>query len=340
MAPIHDAAAKGDLAQVSALLDAGTDINGKTWFWGLSPLQLALKGRHTAVVKLLLERGADAKALKSDADSLLAAVISEGRADLVPVLLDHGCGTANDALHFAVHCGMPELTTAMLARGAKVEGKNAAGLTFLMQAAVDKNFEIARILLDHGAKASAKKSDGATALHFACTQMKKPPTRELIELLLQRGADVNARIRGTDLTPLWAAWSVDDRMLRLELIRFLLENGADLNIRLFNAQRVLAEKMSLGEPSAEAMQGESLLEATLKTEADDTALISLLQNWNPKSSARAPQPAQPTPEQSLATTSISVQCDSCAKQFKAPIQAAGKTTKCPKCSQPIVIPHS
>ena len=55
-APIHDAAKKGDVAAITAALDAGADINASEG--GGTPLYFAVKRGHLAAAKLLIERGA------------------------------------------------------------------------------------------------------------------------------------------------------------------------------------------------------------------------------------------------------------------------------------------
>ncbi|MFD2058034.1 ankyrin repeat domain-containing protein [Mesorhizobium calcicola] len=59
-AAIHDAATKGDVAAITAALDAGAGVDesdGKA-----TPLYLAVKGGQFAAAKLLIERGADVNA--------------------------------------------------------------------------------------------------------------------------------------------------------------------------------------------------------------------------------------------------------------------------------------
>lgn len=56
-AALRDAATRGDLARVKALLDAGTDVNAATEY-GATALSYACDKGHVEVVKLLLARGA------------------------------------------------------------------------------------------------------------------------------------------------------------------------------------------------------------------------------------------------------------------------------------------
>lgn len=53
--PLHDAAGRGDVAQVQRLLDQGGDVNAREDQWGVTPLHLAAT---VAVAQVLLAHGA------------------------------------------------------------------------------------------------------------------------------------------------------------------------------------------------------------------------------------------------------------------------------------------
>src|ERR1044072_9164034 len=55
---LYEAARKGDVAEVKAVLDKGADVNAK-FRYGATALFKAAERGHTEVVKLLIERGAD-----------------------------------------------------------------------------------------------------------------------------------------------------------------------------------------------------------------------------------------------------------------------------------------
>lgn len=88
-APIHDAAKTGDVAAITAALDAGADINAIDG--GGTPLYFAVRRGHLAAAKLLIERGADVKVGSNYWGGLLTIASVKARADLIALLL------ANDA---------------------------------------------------------------------------------------------------------------------------------------------------------------------------------------------------------------------------------------------------
>ena len=70
-APIHDAAKKGDVAALEALLTAGADVNESDGFG--TPLYFAARRGHVAAAKLLIERGADVNASAKFGPALISA---------------------------------------------------------------------------------------------------------------------------------------------------------------------------------------------------------------------------------------------------------------------------
>jgi ankyrin repeat protein len=85
--PLTDAASKGDIESVKALLDDGADVN--EWCLGFSPLMAASSG-YADVVKLLLDRGADVNLSAKRGDSPLGLAVCSGQADIAKLLIEKG----------------------------------------------------------------------------------------------------------------------------------------------------------------------------------------------------------------------------------------------------------
>ena len=96
--------------------------------------------------------------------------------------------------------------------------KDRLDTTPLHYAALYGNVESVRILLEHGADVNARNKSEATALIYAAYNFDK--TR----LLVEKGADVNAHST-SGMTPLLVAVSVHGN---LATVRYLLEKGADV----------------------------------------------------------------------------------------------------------------
>ncbi len=96
------------------------------------------------------------------------------------------------------------------------------GMTLLMNAVLEEKTdpEVVRVLLERGADVNAKDRDGWTALHFAARDQKKT----IVPLLLAAGAEVDP-VESFGNTPLWrAVMSVQGDPT---VIAHLVAHGAD-----------------------------------------------------------------------------------------------------------------
>ena len=99
------------------------------------------------------------------------------------------------ALHMAAQTGSVSAVVFLLAHGAKVDLRNSEGETPLHEAAFAAHPEVIRALLDAGANIRLPTGDYSyTALHNVLKHKNTvtPKQIETIELLLDRGLDVNA----------------------------------------------------------------------------------------------------------------------------------------------------
>jgi ankyrin repeat protein len=99
-----------------------------------------------------------------------------------------------------------------------VNARDRLDTTPLHYAALYGNAESVRMLLDHGADANARNKSQATPLLYGAYDFEK--TR----LLVEKGSDVNAR-SAADMTPLLVAVSVHGNTAT---VRYLIEKGADV----------------------------------------------------------------------------------------------------------------
>jgi ankyrin repeat protein len=209
-----------DIAKVKLLVEHGANVNALAE--GTTPLLIAAGTPHAeAVVRYLLEKGADWRAVNQlGADAVMVAAL-DGAAGNLKILLEANAGGAHQAKerHISARPGtiFDEAATERIR-------KRAEGVTALMSAARGGCSACVRLLLENGADAKVRTNAGLTALHFAAFK----GDLAMVKALLEAGAPVNvADDRG--LTPLIMA--ANSRSKDPDVVRLLLEHGADLQLK-------------------------------------------------------------------------------------------------------------
>jgi ankyrin repeat protein len=189
------------------LVDAGAKVRVRTIDLGNTPLILAARRAGNArTVKLLLECGADANERNNAGSSPITSGAASGDLETVRLLLDAGAKTDD----------FPS------SKDPRATDIVAGFRTPLMWAAYHNDVAMVRFLLDRGADPNRSTYFGNPLSH-ACWK----DGFEAADLLLDRGAKVNARDAVADFTPLH--WAAGDETLRPHLVKLLLGNGADPN---------------------------------------------------------------------------------------------------------------
>jgi cytohesin len=201
---LFEAVNKGDIEQIKQLIANGADVNAKwgdtntkqekenssSWEADNTPLYYAADSNKMDVVKLLVEAGANVNAGQWPP---LPTAVGEKNMGMVEYLIDHGADV----------------------------DFNDGGWTLLMES-FSSGKEMVKLLIDRGADIHVRCEwvGGVTALHRAI----RYSYRDIAELLIQRGLDVNAG----PWTPLHVAADEKDR---LEMTEFLIQKGADVNAK-------------------------------------------------------------------------------------------------------------
>ncbi len=154
-AAIHDAALKGDVAAITAALDAGASVDEGDKRG--TPLYLAVRGGHLAAAKLLIERGADVNAAPTPPlGPPLMPAVAKRNIDLINLLLDAGANAnarrgGDTVLHIAVTFGCLDCVEALVKAGADVNARTKKdGKTPLHVAEMKGRREVADYLISHG----------------------------------------------------------------------------------------------------------------------------------------------------------------------------------------------
>jgi len=187
---IFNAADQGNIEAVKKHLADGVDVNKKDK-GGYTPLHWAAFRGHKEVAELLIAKGADVNTRNDRGWTPLdfALNVKNGGA-IADFLRKHGAKTErelNDVLIEAGKKGDIEAVKQHLAAGTDVNEKANDGVTPLHFATTK---EIAELLIDNGADVNVKHGlSGETPLHYAAYKGHK----EIVELLIAKGADLNAR---------------------------------------------------------------------------------------------------------------------------------------------------
>jgi len=241
--PLMNAAAFGSLEAMRMLLDAGANVNAKSYA-GATALMWAAS--TPAKVRLLVDRGADVNAVSAAGHNpLQLAAMSDGSAETVRFLLGRGANPQlvdqlKQTTLLAAAMGNDIGSIRQLVdAGVDVNAADAgAGFTPLIISSALGNLEAVRLFLSKGARVNTvssppggiKVKNGVIALGsftpLLIASTYGPST--VVKALLDAGANVNVR-DGRGMTPLMMAVAADHG--DPEIARMLLAKGADPNVK-------------------------------------------------------------------------------------------------------------
>jgi uncharacterized protein len=215
--PLWNASLNASATVVARLLQASANPN-LALLSGETPLMVAARSGKAGSVEQLLLKGADANARATRGQTALMWAVAQHHPDVVKVLLAHGADVqarsavwsemvavpphglpeynrripqgGDTALLFAARVGDLESAKQLVAAGANVNDADAWGVSATTMAAHAGFVEVVELLLERGADPNLAAA-GFSALHAA---IMRRHTR-MVSALLARGADPNAPVR-------------------------------------------------------------------------------------------------------------------------------------------------
>ncbi|MBI4815533.1 MAG: ankyrin repeat domain-containing protein [Deltaproteobacteria bacterium] len=185
-----------NVALVKKLLEAGADLNKQQG--GTTPLCMAILMELDEAVRLLLDKGADPNLAQKDGETpLMGAAAFHEKAALL--LLERGADPKyvskrqETALSRAVNLGhiSIKVVKALLDAGADPNVHAKLEAPILSLAVEAGRADVAELLVKAGAKLDAKDQGGLTALHMLAQSQK--PTAAIAKLLVEAGGEINAK---------------------------------------------------------------------------------------------------------------------------------------------------
>ncbi len=273
------AARSGNLDAVRVLLERNAGLDTRDAQYQQTALMVAVRENHPQVVKLLLELGADVNA-KTRVGVTPPFILPNS----VPGF-GHGVGIVRGGspdrgrrapipggltpLQYAARDGRLETVKMLLASGADINAVEANDITPLITAITNNHPDVATYLIEQGADVNKADWYGRTAL-FAAVETRnmdvdngppfensivRPPYLPLIQLLLDKKANVNARTKEqlpirnqflrttgtlewvdfTGMTPFIFAARAGD----VAVMKMLLKAGADPKMETFAGTNAL-----------------------------------------------------------------------------------------------------
>jgi len=259
----------GSIDAVKALLQHGADVKAKDTVTQQTGLMWAVRSNFPAAVDLYLEYGSEINARTRTGKAPAVRPPGAGGGS-------HGAGIVRSGwpeqgfqgetpggmtpLLYAARDGRTGIVRSLIAAKADVQQADVNGITPLLMAITNNHLDTAKLLLENAAAANAADWWGRTPLYSAIEirnrdygrnnehEIDRPAALEVIKVLLDRGANVNARTKEVPptrrfVTPLgdlsWVDFTGQTSFLRAALagditvMRLLLEKGADPNIATF-----------------------------------------------------------------------------------------------------------
>ena len=272
---VYLAVQKGNLSIVEQILNFHPEINDGN---NRNILNVAIYGNNTqyqAIIELLLNYGFSLNIEEENNYNLLFAAVAKGYLNVVKILLDHctdinilhdpetpkaSYNLSSQKAHTLLHCATKKkhesVAELLINYGADVNIKDQAGYPPIFYAIDTSDIKITKLLLNNGADIHGIQCK-TQLLNIAV----KKEYKEIVEILLQHGADVNAvdkhgrtalhfTVSGEDdnnfIRFFYDYDDSEDSDVKTEIVKLLLKHGAHVDAKANNGIMTLHAAVQRG----------------------------------------------------------------------------------------------
>ena len=244
-------------------IDHGADVNATNQY-NYTALMWACDKKHEDAIHVLLKAGADTNIVNSNGETCLSdAVDGHCSKEVLQAIIDHGAdvNATNKynwtALMWACHKRHEDAIRVLLKAGGDTNITADTMIKYIAVVTASKQGgkEMLEALTDRGAEVNATNKDNVTELKWACKKRHEDAinvvlktgadsnivykndwtclmkavvehcSNEVLQAIIDHGADVNATNKHNDTALLWACYKGNEAAIRV-----LLKAGADTNI--------------------------------------------------------------------------------------------------------------
>ncbi|KAL9468319.1 hypothetical protein ACSS6W_010013 [Trichoderma asperelloides] len=220
----------GHCAIVKLLVEKGANIEAETKN-GRTPLSFAAEHGYEAIVKLLVEKGANIEAKRGIGRTPLVLAAERGHDAIVKLLVEKGANMeekgriGETALLFVAERGSEALVKLLVEKGANIETKGGIyGRTPLSLAATHGHEAIVKLLVEKGADIEANKKEYGWRPLLLAAERGH---YAIVKLLVENGANLEAKEEIYGRTPLLLAAEHGYEVI----VKLLVEKGANIEAK-------------------------------------------------------------------------------------------------------------